>query len=215
MMLDKKTLPVLGLLTLSMVFFILLLNLKAVAFDVDFYEAEFKKYSPEIEDPMEITRGLLFYLKHGEADESHISEFDIEEQVHLAEVKQRFQTMFIILDISIFVVILLLILLYRLSKEKFLENMILFFMLKGVGMLLAGLFFVYASMFFENTFSRFHQVLLFGNWQFSAQSKLITLFPAQFFADIVQKLLQNTFAIAGLLIGISLVLYMIKKKHLD
>jgi len=212
MRIDKKAAPILLLLAVSLPFLISFANLKAIAFDINFYEKEFEKYNPEVENATEITRNLLDYLKNKQVGESYIKEFSEEERLHLKEVKNRFQTMFTILEVSILAVMVLLVALYYVDKKKFLGNIAAFFMLKGFGMIIIGLFFIYSYIRFEEAFTRFHQTLLFGQWQFSPGSKLVTLFPAQFFIDITKRLFINTLIIAAIVLGIGLMFYYLNKK---
>lgn len=204
---SKKTLLIVLLLAICMILLVSFANLKLAAFDSAFYEKEFSKYNPNINNSIGITKDLLYYLEHRDAGEGYINKFSHDEQAHLKEVKQHFQMMFAVLTILIFMVPVLILLLYYADKKKFLKNITLFFIIKGFGMLAVGLLFVCSFTNFETAFSAFHKMLLFGQWQFPSESMLITLFPMQFFADIAKRLLINTFIFAGVFLAIGLMLY--------
>ena len=74
-----------------------LLNARSTAFDIDFYEKEFNKYSPDVENPLEITSGLLEYLKYSKTDTTYLNKFTEQEIDHLIEVKALMHNFIILL----------------------------------------------------------------------------------------------------------------------
>ena len=63
---NKKALTwiLIVLITLQFPLTIFLANAKLTAFDIDFYKQEFAKYNPDVENSIEITENLIYYLEN-------------------------------------------------------------------------------------------------------------------------------------------------------
>jgi integral membrane protein (TIGR01906 family) len=186
-------------------------SLRSAAFDIHFYEAEFNKYNPDVENRMEITEDLLFYLKEPKANKDYIRPFTISEGKHLVEVKVLMHTFFKIFYISIILLIASLLILLLLDKRVIKKVGLA---LVSGGLLTALLSFIFSKIImidFTAAFNKFHHIFFrLGNWQFPPDYMLVTLFPAQFWVDIIYKIIRsvvNTMVILVVLGALVLILY--------
>ena len=194
--------------------FVFLANFKAVAFDIDFYEKEFSKYDTGIENEMEITSDLLYFLEQSENDEKYVAAFEKNEIRHLVDVKRvihRFLLAFNVIGILLFI---LLVFVFLKDNANLIKNLGISFSLGGIFTLL--ICFILAGFLrnFELMFLKFHELFFAGNWMFSDGFLLIKLFPQQFWVDISHKILINVIVSANILIvaGVLMVIYVRYKK---
>jgi len=202
--------------------FICFLNFRLVAFNLVFYNEEFEKYDPYVDNDLGVAKDLLSYLRYPSIGKNYLVSFNEEEVAHLRDVKSLVQTSLWILYISVVLLVFLVILIYNLNKEN---NFELFkkigIILVGGGLLnliLVGVFRVF-MMDFKNAFTKFHHVFfLKGGWEFPADYNLVKLFPEKFFIDAVNLIVFKiiTTAIFVLIVGILIVVIqnkIIKKRR--
>lgn len=165
------------LLLLLVPVFLILLNLKILAFDHDFYD-----YDNKIAN-----ENLLNYLENKEELKFNYTEREL---VHLEDVKGLFDLLNVIIYMIAFIILAILIF----NKEK----------LSDVLMISGGitiLIILILSMFnFESLFTRFHE-LIFTNdyWLLDENTLLIRTYPTGFFYDFSRRLVLNIM-ITGLIL---------------
>ena len=110
--------------------------------------------------------------------------------MHLLEVKTIMQKAFLLADLTLFIFIagnLLLYLFLRNSDESYEYFKYLARMLRYGGIftiVLIGSILLLLMLDFSSTFTVFHKILAFGQWQFPYTSNMIRMFPGEFFYDI-------------------------------
>jgi len=163
-------------------------NTKAAAFDLDFQEKEFAKYDPPFEDRLEIASDLLFYLRVRNA---------------------------LYVSTTIFIASILILLI--LDKKKAIKKIGLSAVLGGfLTSILSLIFYLIVMIDFDVAFTKFHHIFFkLGNWQFPPDYMLVQLYPAQFWTDIIDKIITNVIitTIIVIILGILLFgLYLYKEK---
>ena len=192
--------------------FIFLSAIKLFAFNLDFYNSEFKKYNPDVENPSEIASNLIYFLENKNADESYVNKFSEEEISHLKDVKSLMQKGIIAWYLSIILILISIIPLYFLNKKKFLRNLAVSL---GAGGILTLILSILAYIFlsdFSSAFVSFHNLFFAGNWMFSSDSLLIKLFPEQFWIDVSYKIMKIVLISANILILAAVILFITTKK---
>ena len=197
---------------------IYLSNLKAVAFDLDFYRDEFVKYDihsrfSEDTDLDSETAFLLDYLEHGEG-EIQTGFFNEKEKIHLVEVRELFALASTILNIAVVISIASLLLLLiaikhasaMLSPRKaplFFKRLIVW-MLIGIGAAVDGIaaLFALVALTFSSSFIRFHEIFFrTDTWLLNpATDNLIRMFPEAFFFDIFVRIVLTSVVFATILL---------------
>lgn len=208
---------IIALIILQLPLTLFLLNSKAITFDIDFYEDEFKKYNPNVTDSIPITKDLISFLRYRKADTSYIEVFEKEEIEHLIDVKWLFQKSILTLNLLLLSIIFLITALYFFDKKKFLRNLSITAISGGI-LTLVLTFTAYLTIKdFENAFTRFHHVFFkIGTWDFPPNYKLVTLFPQEFWISAISKILSNTVMSANILILVGiLIILVIKKKKIS
>ncbi|MBW2966651.1 DUF1461 domain-containing protein [Candidatus Woesearchaeota archaeon] len=197
-----------GVLVVSIPFLIFLSAVRLTVFDINFYEKEFDKYNPSVENKIEITKNLIYFLSK-EGDNSYISSFREVEQEHLLEVRDVMNMFFYIFYFVLVIIVLSIALLY-IDKKSFFENLgISLFYSSFVG----GIILIVLALLawnFSSSFSYFHQIFFKTQWQFPSDYLLVTLFQAQFFFDIFSRILLVSL-IGIILTGI--IGYLINRKY--
>jgi len=211
---NKKSLGIIIIAIILLPFFIFLINAKLTAFNINFYEKEFLKYDPEIENKTQITENLINYLKNQDIDESYISPFEQDEINHLIDVKILMHRFLLILNLTILFILISITTLYFINKKDFLKNLSLTSIFGGILTLLITLITYLIIKDFQTAFTRFHEIFFkLGNWQFPSNYKLVTLFPAEFWIDIINKILTNIIISANILILVGILIFIIIKKR--
>ena len=196
---------------------IFLANIKAAAFDLEFQEKEFAEYNPEIENRLEIADNLLFYLRVRNADRSYIAPFSKSEKAHLIEVKILMHRFLNIMYASITILAASILVISIMDRKKALKRMSFSAILGGLLTLYFSIsFYLIVMTDFNKAFTKFHHIFFrLGNWQFPPDYMLVQLYPAQFWTDIIAKIITNVLITTALvaLLGILLFwLYLYKEK---
>ncbi|MCR4277779.1 MAG: DUF1461 domain-containing protein [Candidatus Curtissbacteria bacterium] len=194
--------------------FLILLNLRLLIFDHDFYKSEFAKVgtyenfeSREIVDKQ--SKDLITYLCcDGSLDTDFYAEREI---VHMRDVKNLISTVNVyLLALSTLLIISCAVLI---AKKRL---SLLFFSFK-TGTLMAivslAVVFIISQIDFDFLFLKFH-VISFDNdlWVLPENANLIQLFPQQFFADFANRIVLQTLAMStSILIFSSIAQTKIKK----
>ena len=191
-----------------------LFNSKSTAFDMDFYEKEFAKYEPDVKNSVLITENLIYYLRYKDADEKHINVFEQDEKEHLIDVKVVMHRFMLFLNLVLLSMIVFYVVLFYIEKKSFLKNFSLSLFFGGVFSLVVLLFFKFAITDFNGFFNRFHDLFFAkGTWTFPIDSKLVTLFPREFWVDIAGKIIGDVLASANILILAAVILFLIYKRR--
>jgi hypothetical protein len=173
------------------------------------------------DDVLNLTRNLFNFFRYRATPENNISKssvryadksissvafFKPEEINHLNDVRKLLCKIFILYYLSIITVILLTILLIKKDVFKFIKSIGYIFTASSSAVLfIMAALFVFGKKNFWGLFENFH--LMFfpqGNYIFSQDSLIITLFPFGFFGDFFIKLVKCSLAlsIAVLILGI-------------
>lgn len=196
---------------------IFLASFKTTAFNINFYEDEFNKYNPDVDNNIQITQDLLFFLRNKPNDELLVNSFTKEEISHLIDAKKVMHRFLTIMNLAAFATIAILIALFYLEPKKFLKYLSASLSLGGFLTLLLSLISYILLKSFNETFIKFHQIFFpMGNWQFSSGHLLIKLFPEQFWIDIISKIIIQIVVSASILMVVSvLVLWFLKHWQID
>lgn len=186
-------------------------NAKSAAFNLEFQKKEFAKYDPKVEGRLEIANDLLFYLRTRNADKKYILPFTKEEKAHLVEVKLLMHTFIEILYISTVLLISSLLILSILDKKKMLKRLSFSAILGGILTFLYSLIFnLIVRSDFDTAWRKFHHIFFrLGNWQFPADYLLIQLYPAQFWIDMINKIVNNVFITTTIVIVFGILLFLL------
>lgn len=179
-----------------------------VATDKVFYIKECKKLNTDCQ------KSLLFvdYLKgKGSLLSLNLTQ---QEQSHMQDVKNLFANLeFIFLFFSVLTISMLFFLLIK-DKKRYRAFVVDYLFFGGISLII---FILVLSIFslagFDFLFDLFHRVFFSqGNYLFSTQSTLITLFPSEFFFDALKRILISCIVIA---IFFVVVAYLLKKRNYD
>ncbi|AIS52969.1 integral membrane protein TIGR01906 [Thermoanaerobacter kivui] len=205
----------------SLFLFILLTSLQHVAFDINFYKAEFDKNKiavitgMDMDDLLKVITTMQNYLKGKEKtldiemkiSGSYQRMFNDKELAHMEDVKNLFHIGFLVKDFSM-VIFILLFIYFLLTKSLYKVSDYILRGLIGIYVFL-GLFALAMLIDFDKWFTDFH-LMFFDNdlWQLDvAKDRLIQMFPLEFFQDAVFLTLRNaTLSI----LAISFIAYIIK-----
>jgi integral membrane protein (TIGR01906 family) len=185
-------------------------NMRSAAFDMDFYKAEFRKYDPDVENRINITENLLFYLKEPKADRDYIEPFTRSEEGHLFEVKILLHNFFRLFYVSVVLLLASFFIILVLDQKNILKKTGLSLVSGGLlTALFSYIFYKIIMLDFNLSFTKFHHIFFrLGNWQFPPEYILVTLFPGQFWIDIISKIIRgivNT-TVLTVLVGVLLLL---------
>lgn len=202
------------LIILQIPFIFLISSFKSTAFSMDFYRQEFNIYKPDVNNSIEVTQDLIYYLENKKADESYIQRFEDDEISHLSDVKVLMQKFILALNILLSISFILLVIFFFLDKHKILKNISIITLSGGILTSILILIFRYLLINFNSTFIRFHKIFFkTGTWTFPENSLLIRLFPQIFWIDAAYNMIYNTLIVSIILIIIGVVLFFISKKH--
>lgn len=183
------------LLILNMPVLLILGSFRVSAFNMYFYENEFSKYEPDVEDAIGITAGLLIFLLDKEASINYISDFNEEEQVHLVEVKDLIHKALKVFYISLLFFVLASAWLFFMDRKNFKFNMgLVCFYGGGLSAVLIMIGSLLSLLNFESVFASFHHLFFVTAWRFPADFLLIKLFPQEFFFDVTLKIVLTAYA---------------------
>jgi integral membrane protein (TIGR01906 family) len=176
--------------TLALFIIIILGSFNLMIFNKDFYYKEYSKNGvyeelPSGIDAKNITSNILKYFRNG----AELEYFTDTEKSHMQDVKELIRTMqFIYYGAAVVLLIL-----FFYCYKKFEDDKIMFIKVLARSSLYSSiaatiilvLIFSTSVFYFEPVFATFHSIFFpQGNWMFSPDSLLITLFPQQFFFDI-------------------------------
>ena len=178
--------------------FLILINFRLLVFSQNYYHLEFAKLgvydqfqSKEVVDSE--SKGLISYLCcGGNVDEDFFTEKEI---LHMKDVKNLIKLAQIQLLMQAVVITICTFLLVTKKAYKILFNSLIWGSIVSIAsVLVLGLS---SHINFDFAFLKFHQ-LLFNNdlWLLPADSNLIKLFPAQFFADFANRIAEQTIVMA-------------------
>jgi integral membrane protein (TIGR01906 family) len=200
---EQKTLLIIS--SILIAYLALSLSFFLVFIDHGFYDKSFSRYGAYDKLGVEGVRNtiddLIHYLTQdfpGSETLSGLAIFTQKEMSHLSDV----HTLFIwakYLSIASAIGILVIALRFRAKGMlvKMGEKMALYGAI-GASIALAAIFLL--GLNFERLFTGFHHIFFpQGNWQFPADSLLITLFPEQFFQDFFMKMLFHALIITIIL----------------
>ena len=184
-------------------------NTKALAFDQSFHEKEFSRYNPNVEDRSAITGNLIFYLRYRNADRSYITAFTKEEKAHLIEVKILMHRFLNMMYISMTLLIASVLILSVMDKKRALKRIAASSVLGGCFTLFCSLiFYLIVITDFDAAFTKFHHIFFrLGNWQFPPEYLLVTLYPAQFWTDIISRIMSNVLITTAFVIILGILLF--------
>lgn len=195
--------------------FVFLMTFSYVVFDLDFYESRFEKYSISKssnitnDSLINITKGLLKYLKDEESDLSYKHLYSSRELVHLEDVKALFQKGFAIRNISFFVSLILFFYLMKVDRKLIRKGL----MLSSVFSLsLIALLLVISLIDFNKCFTYFH-LIFFNNdlWILDENDILIQMFPEKFFMSIFIRILLLFVSIMSIILITTIGIYRYSK----
>lgn len=185
--------------TLAIIFLVvivMLLPLRMLLFNEDYYYSQFEKNNVDVDDKEVILENTLLFFK----DKAELDYFSDDENSHLEDVKVLFNRLFFVLYASILLFFASLVTLYYLNKQRFHENVPKVLFIGGLSSLALLILLSLASVNFSATFGSFHQIFFpQGNFNFPESSLLITIFPQAFFKSFFIRLLLNSIVLSMVL----------------
>jgi integral membrane protein (TIGR01906 family) len=163
-------------------------------FNKDFYYKEYTKNNvynslPEGVDAKNVTENIMGYFRNIQ----DLKYFTADEKSHMQDVKQLIRLMQFIYYGAAAASIILFIYSYKKFKEdkfgfiRILAKSLLYSSIAAIIFLV--MIFLMSVFNFDFLFTGFHMIFFpQGNWMFSPDSLLITLFPQQFFFDIALRI---------------------------
>jgi integral membrane protein (TIGR01906 family) len=188
----KKTHERIIIITFSIALFIVIIfgSLNLMIFNKDFYYKEYSKNGvyeslPVNIDAENVTDDIIKYFRSS----AELQYFNEDEKSHMADVKGLIRLMQFMYYGAAVLIVCLFYYCYRKFKDdryafiKVLTKSLLYSSIASIAFLV--ILFLMAVYSFNFLFTIFH-IIFFpqGNWMFSPDSLLITLFPEQFFFDI-------------------------------
>lgn len=216
--LEKIILGLIVILIASTSVMIYLSNLKAVAFDHDFYTSEFRKYDiySRFDKSADIDKEAGILIEYMESGEGAIQSdfFNAKEKAHMVEVRDLFRLASRILDAAVIISIVSLFLLlisvkYISAHLRHVELMeyfkkVVYSLLIGVGIFVDAIALLFAAMAFSfsTSFYRFHELFFNSNtWLLNpATDNLIRMLPEPFFFDIFLRIVTLSVVFATVLL---------------
>jgi len=180
----------------ALLFFVTILGNFVYSLNSFTYYSEFDKL-----DVNQTIAGNVVDFVQGRA--TLLEDFNSREATHLENVRSLFSITKRLYYASLFVLIILL--LYLFKSNKFKQTLPHALLFSGVISLLLLLLIFLLSLNFADFFNNLHRPLFAsGSWIFPKDSLLITSFPQQFFEDFTRSLLRLVFVNSALFIGIGL-----------
>jgi len=176
------------LLILTLPFLIILTSARFLIFNENYYHQLFVKYSvyQTMPDANNVLHNITMYFRGQE--KLNVALFTENEKSHMKDVKILINQVLILYYVLIIGDGLLLLYLYR-NKKRYIP--IVSILSGTVIILFSGIIYLLQNSF-STLFITFH--LLFfpqGNWMFPESSRLIQLFPEQFFSNFFYDLVRN------------------------
>jgi len=184
--------------------FLLMTSLKTTMYDMDFYTQEYEKNGVferfGENETINVTENLFSYLQGKEV----LSDFfNTKEKLHMVDVKRLVKISEVLFYSMIAHIFFLLIILYHHSKDRYIREASIGFIISGCLIILLALALYAFQGSFPQIFTNFHE-LFFDNdlWILNpATDNMIILFPEQFFNDIFYLIIMKTL-VSGVAIGI-------------
>ncbi|MFH1589134.1 MAG: DUF1461 domain-containing protein [archaeon] len=199
--------------TLAIVFLVLvviLVPLKILLFNEDYYHFQFEKNSvySKVANADAVLDNLLTFFK-GEVE---LDYFTDNEKSHLEDVSVLLNRFFFVLWFSVIMVFVSLTTLFFLNKKDFKENVYKVLFLGGLSSFALLILLFLASINFSLTFGGFHQIFFpQGNFSFPETSLLITLFPQAFFRSYMLRMLITSLSLSVVCMAPQLILNRLNK----
>ena len=192
---------------------ICLSNFRYLAFNEGFYLNEYKKYDPDVANKEIITKNLLIYLRYKRAGPEYLTSFRNDEIDHMAEVRTLIHKFLLALDISIVLLIISVLGLIYIEKNKSIKRIGKSLISGGILTLIAMLILhIIVRIDFDKAWAKFHHIFFrLGNWSFPPEYNLVILFPSEFWIDIINKLVLMILISAGIIILAGILLIYINK----
>jgi uncharacterized membrane protein len=194
--------------SIFLVIIILFSPLAYYVFNLDYYEALQEHYGVfsilNRDDVLNISEKIINFFKYREeldytepalqaryADETRntVMSFQQDEINHLYDVRIILTTIFIIYFISLILFIIILVILSKRNMKSFLRNTGRVFIIAPVIIFIIILLLLLFGRNFPVLFENFHKVFFpQGNYEFAANSLIISIFPFGFFYDFFVRL---------------------------
>jgi uncharacterized membrane protein len=194
--------------SIFLVIIILFSPLAYYVFNLDYYEALQKHYGVfsilNRDDVLNISEKIINFFKYNEelnytepalqaryADEtrSAIMSFQQDEINHLYDVRIILTTIFVIYFVILILFIIILVILSKSNMKSFLRNTGRVFIIAPVIIFIIILLLLLFGRNFPVLFENFHKVFFpQGNYEFAANSLIISIFPFGFFYDFFVRL---------------------------
>lgn len=213
------------ILILNVPLMLLLNSFRFTAFDFNWYEKEFTKvgsyeFGYTKETIGSTAKYLIDYLKYDDSNNpSKIEIYGSDENIHLLEVKTIMQKALLVADFTIFIFIIGNLMLFLLSYEirygikngyfdyhryvNYASKSLIYGGLLTIALI--GFILLALKFNFYSTFTIFHKILSFEQWQFPVSSNMIRMFPEEFFYDIGVRIFLLAITSAILLVGTGLI----------
>jgi integral membrane protein (TIGR01906 family) len=171
-----------------------------LVFNKDYYSAELSKLG--VEDKAAAYE-VMDYIQ-GKSDLP--GQFSEKEKLHLLDVKNLINAALMVLYLSAILATILLFILYFTDKN-FWGSFRKVFLFSSAGVILILLILLLLSNKFGFLFTKFHTLFFEeGSWLFSSASKLVNIFPQQFFYNFFYKTVFNSFLVSAVLFVFSIFL---------
>ncbi|MEK6862595.1 MAG: TIGR01906 family membrane protein [Nanoarchaeota archaeon] len=191
-------------LIISLVLLIITLNFKLLALNQNFYQEEFNKLNiyDKIPDADKNALNLINYIKDREQLNNFFNE---KEKLHMKDVKNLIQKIFLLFYTSLILTILLLIYFIYTKNYKIILNSIF---LSSLSTIIITLILFLSLLNFNIAFTKFHLIIFSNNlWQLNSETdNLINLFPLEFFYDITKQIIINILISSFILIILTLII---------
>ncbi len=197
-----------------------------VANSESYYESKFKefdvysKFNISVEELHSENSKLLFYLENGK-EEIEGTWFNAREKIHLLEVRQLYQKIYMLQTVCALIVIMSLLAVVFLNgktDEGFVKRVLIRYLI-GTGIAVFGLcvFFLVMMLTFSSSFITFHEVLFeTDTWMLDpATDNLINMFPQQFFFDIFVSIVVGSLIVGCLFMVVGFVVRGKKEKKIE
>jgi len=179
--------------------FVYLFTTQLLVFDEDYYDTWFSRHGvySERNDANDIVANLLGFFRNDEGINEEF--YETNEVSHLYDVKDLILNGSALLLLSFFIVLIGFG--YGLYTQDF-GSLRIAILSSGLAIVAVALLFYVGSLHFDRFFMNFHLTFFpQGNFLFSENSTLITLFPQQFFVDILAKILLRS-VISGIFLTV-------------
>lgn len=221
----KKTMLFIILISVSLPLVLLLTDLEAIAFDLDFYERKYEEYNIpqvteiEMKNLMNVTKEMLDYLKGNREDLIIYTEvngeteqvFEEREILHMVDVKDLFSKGYVIRNAMLLILSISLIGLFIFQRRIIGKALIIASLWPLV---LMGILGVLMYVDFYKYFTYFHHIFFTNDlWLLDPNTDiLIQMLPLEFFSSMAFKIL--LFFIVELVVNLIIGVVINKKGHI-